>query len=528
MSLGSKIASMRLEKKLTQEELAEMLGVSRQAVQKWESDITKPDIDNIMLLSEFFDISLDTLLGKKRADTSTEELRFNRHYLPNYSSMHKRELLSNNIKIEFRQLYDEGKDISQYKMLTGEIAALPVSKSKEDMCDNLCDILCATKSRADYDYYEPSTLDKIKEELRDSGISLNAANKDILEDKVRGAWLGRICGCLLGKPIEGIMSGELERLLKLTNNYPLRRYILFGEITDEMAASFDFPLKHRTYADMISAAPSDDDTNYTCMYALKLVERYGRDFTPSNVAQCWLDNQPKDAYCTAERVAFINFVNGYAPPVSAVHRNPFREWIGTQIRADYFGYINPGNPVLAAEMAWRDASISHVKNGIYGEMFVAAMLAAAAVCDSIADVIKCGLAQIPSGSRLYKEINDIIKMHAQDMSSAQCIELVHSRYDERDSHGWCHTIPNAMIVATALLYGELDYSKSICLAVQASFDTDCNGATVGSIVGMMIGAKNIPEVWTKPINGKLETSIFGVGTVSVSELVDVTMKHMPK
>ena len=131
MSLGTIISTMRLEKKLTQEELAEILGVSRQAVQKWESDATKPDIDKVILLGGFFGISLDALLGGKHAATSDEDLRFNRRYLPNYSTMQDWELFSNNIRTEFRQLQDEGKDISQYKVLMGEIAALPVGKAKE-------------------------------------------------------------------------------------------------------------------------------------------------------------------------------------------------------------------------------------------------------------------------------------------------------------------------------------------------------------------------------------------------------------
>lgn len=90
-------------------------------------------------------------------------------------------------------------------------------------------------------------------------------------------------------------------------------------------------------------APSDDDTNYTVLAGV-LIDKYGRDFTPWDVSRVWLDYQPKNAYCTAERVAFCNFVKGYNPPESAIYKNPYREWIGAQIRADYFRLHKSGRP----------------------------------------------------------------------------------------------------------------------------------------------------------------------------------------
>ena len=82
-------------------------------------------------------------------------------------------------------------------------------------------------------------------------------------------------------------------------------------------------------------------------------------------------------------------------------------------------------------------------------------------------------------------------------------------------------------MTAALLYGEKDYARSICMAVQTGFDTDCNGATVGSILGMMLGTAGIPAVWTEPIHDTLDTSIFRVNRVNVGDMVDLTLSHMP-
>lgn len=62
MTLGEKLARARKEKNITQEQLADYLGVSRQSVSKWESDIAYPETDKLIRMSELFDCSLDYLL----------------------------------------------------------------------------------------------------------------------------------------------------------------------------------------------------------------------------------------------------------------------------------------------------------------------------------------------------------------------------------------------------------------------------------------------------------------------------------
>lgn len=68
---------------------------------------------------------------------------------------------------------------------------------------------------------------------------------------------------------------------------------------------------------------------------------------------------------------------------------------------------------------------------------------------------------------------------------------VHERWDEHNGHDWCHTISNAQIVSIALLWGEMDLEKTLSIAVIPGFDTDCNGATAGSILGVMLGRQSV-------------------------------------
>jgi ADP-ribosylglycohydrolase len=343
-------------------------------------------------------------------------------------------------------------------------------------------------------------------------------------DKVYGALLGRCAGCLLGKPVEGWRKAQIDALLKATGNYPVHDYMRSDVAPDIVAATRlkDAPLA-AWVNNLHGHAPVDDDTNYTVL-GYKILSVHGMGFTPDDVAGQWLGSMPLLAACTAERVAYINLASRVYPPDSAVYRNPYREWIGAQIRADYYGYATPGRPALGAELAWRDASISHVKNGIYGAMFVAAMISAAGSCSDVLDVVRQGLAQIPFHSRLAEAVRDVLTWPERLADWEQAVVELHKRYDEKDPHDWCHTIPNALVVCIGLLYGGLDFGKSIGIAVMSGFDTDCNGATVGSIVGMIVGARALPEKWTSPLNDTLETSITGYPMVRLSEIAKDTVR----
>lgn len=431
----------------------------------------------------------------------------------------------NDIMAEYQQSIEEGFDVEQYKDLFEAVAALKPGEYKTKLSDVIFEMVINSKIRSDYKYNEPVSLDEIKALRKEHKFEENMPDAETLRKKLLGAWTGRACGCLLGKPVEGIRSDELIPLLKETGNYPMHRYILSTDITNEVCSHYKFHLKNKPFADIVDGMPVDDDTNYVVL-AQKIIDEFSRDFKSENVATAWMKYQSVFSYFTAERVAFVNFINCIQPPASGMYKNVCREWIGAQIRGDYFGYINPGKPEKAAEMAYRDAVISHVKNGVYGEMFASAMIACAAVTDNIEDIILGGLAQIPSTSRLYEAVMKILDGYKNGMTVDECFDVIHAAYDEHTDHGWCHTISNAMIVTAALLYGEGDFGKSICCAVGMAFDTDCNGATVGSILGMRNTIDGIDEYWKKPINNKIHTSIFGVETVNIEAAVDKTLEHI--
>jgi len=528
MELNTTIAQLRARANLSQEQFAELLGVSRQSVQKWESGASAPELDKLIRIAKHFDISLDTLiLGTD--NRAQETLTWYKDIQPQYETQDEWDEFTSDLMTEYRQCEEEGLDIAPYRNLFSAVSLMPKGEMKKKFADLLYEITTQVSTRPDYPYIEPSDLEGIFRLRNGETYAGTVPSDEILEKKVHGAWMGRICGCLLGHAVECIKTNELIPFLKETGNYPMHRFILRSDLTDDILNRYNFRFAGRVHADTIAATgegmKADDDTNYTVLSQL-IIEKYGRDFTSWDLSRAWLQRQPIWVYCTGERLTAYNFLRGYAPPASASYKNPYREWIGAQIRGDYWGYINPGDPETAAEMAYRDACVSHIKNGIYGEMFVSAMLAHAAVCSDLMEIIRCGLSQIPTTSRFYEAVDKLLKDYSSGMREAECFAAIHRRYDEHDQHEWCHVISNALVVVACLLYGGGDYSRSICMAVETGFDTDCNAATVGSILGMAYGLDIIDRKWTDPIQNKLRSAVWNRNVVYVTDCVEKTMQHI--
>lgn len=374
---------------------------------------------------------------------------------------------------------------------------------------------------SDFPYVEPSHLAGIRSASSGESEKTPVALDDKLFDKVHGAWLGRCAGCMLGKPVEGWGWDRIRKYLEFVGEYPMTNYIPPAPEGKDLPEGVSGP-PHKVFSrGQFNHGMIDDDTNYTVLN-MKIVDEKGPDFTTADMGRFWLQNLPYNHVCTAERQAYINLVNelpiGYVP----MYLNPFREWIGAQIRADFFGYCAPGWPEKAAEMGFRDAALSHIKNGIYGEMAAAAMISKAFVTDDVNQVIKAGLDVVPAKSRIADVFADCWKWHKEcktwDEAFAKMLETYYGKYN------WVHTNNNLAICILALLYGWPDFEKVLCISVMQGMDTDCNGATVGSMIGAALGAKALPDKWTAPLNGLLETSVMGYSMPKIADLAANTMK----
>ncbi|MGW1022514.1 ADP-ribosylglycohydrolase family protein [Streptomyces sp. NPDC002577] len=344
--------------------------------------------------------------------------------------------------------------------------------------------------------------------------------------RLEAAWLGRATGCLLGKPVEKLPLKGIRALAQATGNWPLNTWFTAKGVPDALTRTYPWNRRSAptSLAENIDGMPEDDDLNYPLLDIL-LLQRYGPAFTTTDVARLWLDELPAGRTFTAERIAYRNLLDGIEPPHTARHRNPFREWIGALIRADVHGWTHPGDPGAAAAQAHRDAVLTHTANGVYGAMFAAAAIAeAAGGASDVHGCLRAGLAVVPPGSRLARAVRHGIQLAESEGDFDRVVDRLHAAYG---TYHWVHVVPNAALLAAALTHADGDFTASICRAVSGGWDTDSNGATAGSLAGLLAGRPDaLPERWTAPLKNRLATSVAGFDGIGFDTLAQLTQARV--
>ncbi|GGO95091.1 ADP-ribosylglycohydrolase family protein [Wenjunlia tyrosinilytica] len=336
-----------------------------------------------------------------------------------------------------------------------------------------------------------------------------------LFDKVLGGWSGRIAGNMLGKPVE---EGEhwtrdhIRRYLERASALPLTDYV---PALDPPDPAFELrPEWAECTRGRIDGSCRDDDIDYSIL-GLHLLETHGFDFTTEQVGEMWLTLLPHLQTFTAERVAYRNLVNGLRPTLTATVGNPYQDWIGALIRADIFGWTNPGDPRRAAALARRDAVLSHTGNGVYAAMWAAAVIAAAFEAKSPRAAVEAGLGFVPPGCELVRTVRRMLDLHASNATWDEALTELDRTVGRLH---WIHAVPNAGIITAGLLWGEGDFTTTIALTVRGGLDTDSSGATAGSVAGVMCGAAAIPPQWTDPLGDRVRSAVFGFDGSSIADL----------
>ena len=424
-----------------------------------------------------------------------------------------------NFSQELKQLEEEGRVVpdgirERFKMLHPEADAF---------AEGILDLWKEVESlpmREDWPYEEPDELEEIRA-LRPNGprtLQMKLSDKELLE-RFHGAWRGRSVGCALGKPVEGWARKRIKELLVKRGEWELDDYFR-GKLDDQ---ALHCPLSWR---ENIRCMEADDDIHYTII-GLKVLETYGKDFQWSDVADSWNNYLPYNAICTAETQAILNYNirrprfhgNGNVSVTAAFTRrfnNPYREWIGAAIRGDFWGYACAGRPEMAAEFAYRDACWTHTKNGIYAEMFVAAVIAAAFCEDDPVRLIEIGLSEIPAKCRFAEAVRTSLAWGKESPSWEVFMDKLDVRYKGMSG---VHAINNLQIVVMSLLLGGRSIDRTAALAVMGGMDTDCTGATAGSIVGILNPESRLAE----RLNDTIEPQVIGEGVVSMRTLAERTL-----
>jgi ADP-ribosylglycohydrolase len=288
-------------------------------------------------------------------------------------------------------------------------------------------------------------------------------------DKVYGCWMGKNCGGTLGAPLEK-GYGEPE------------------------------PFDVWWYPKLQEGGIPNDDLEMQLIW-LKALEDHGPALNARHMAEYWLDHigYNWDEYGWAR----MNMRLGLIPPVAGHYNNWFIDCMGCPIRSEIFACVAPGLPRLAVKYAYEDAICDHAGGeSVYGEMFNTAIESAAFLVSDLNELLDIGRSYVKEGSETAKAIDAARQAHKAGLDW----KAARRKVLEATPHYNAQYSPiNMGFQTVGLLYGK-DFAETICIAVNCGYDTDCTGATVGSILGIIHGNKGLPAKWSEPLGESIATN----------------------
>lgn len=311
-------------------------------------------------------------------------------------------------------------------------------------------------------------------------------------ERVYAGVLGKVIGVYLGRPFEG---WTYERIMRELG--PIEYYV-----HDRLEKPLIVP---------------DDDITGTFTFVRALADHGCRaDIRADQIGDTWLNYIIENRSIlwwggmgnSTEHTAFLRLKKGMrAPQTGSIASNGkvVAEQIGAQIFIDGWAMVAPGDPELAAELARQAGSVSHDGEAIYGAQVVAAMQAMAFVEPDLQKLQDAALRLIPGDSVIYRLINDLREWHVQYADWQDTFALIQQHYGYDRYGGNCHMVPNHALIQLGLLYSEDDFQRALMITNTAGWDTDCNSANVGCLMGIKNGLRGIdagPD-WRGPVADRI-------------------------
>jgi len=320
----------------------------------------------------------------------------------------------------------------------------------------------------------------------------------------RNEYLSKVNGCWLGKNIGGTLGAPFEWHRQINN-------VTF-------------------YAQKLDGNPlPNDDLDIQLLWLIALEEQ-GINIQSRMLSEYW--SIFVTPHWAEYGIAKANLRSGVVPPLSGYLNNGYRHSCGAFIRSEIWACISPGLPAIAAKYAYEDAIIDHGVDaeGLYAEVFCATMESAAFVEKDVYKLIDIGLSYIPEDCGVARAVSCAVQCYKSGLSWLEARNEILEKYRGSTAFGLRSVISDAdvergffdgvmgwdapsniAIIIVGILYGEGDFAKSVCIAVNCGEDTDCTGATVGALLGIIHGDKYIPGEWVKPIGHAIKTACLNLG-----------------